>query len=48
MGSSVRLHETLRAENLETHGPAVAEAFERFGGFDLVVLAIGMLGARKP
>lgn len=39
--------QTLEAENLEAHGPAVAEAFERFGGFDVVVLAIGVLGAQE-
>ena len=39
--------QTLEAENLEAHGPAVAEAFERFGGFDVVVLAIGCWAPRK-
>ncbi len=34
------------ADDLSSHGEAVARAFERAGGFDLVVLAIGLLGAR--
>jgi decaprenylphospho-beta-D-erythro-pentofuranosid-2-ulose 2-reductase len=37
----------LDAENVEAHGPAVGEAFERFDGFDVVVLAIGVLGAQE-
>ena len=35
------------AEDLGTHEPAVAEAFESFGGFDTVVIAIGVLGAQE-
>lgn len=37
----------LDADNLEAHRPAVADAFEQFGGLDLVVLAIGVLGAQE-
>lgn len=39
--------QTLDADNLEAHRPAVASAFEHLGGFDLVVLAIGVLGAQE-
>lgn len=34
------------ADDLDSHDTAVAEAFETTGGFDLVVLAIGRLGAQ--
>lgn len=36
----------LDADDLERHGPVIAELFERFGGFDIVVLAVGVLGAQ--
>jgi decaprenylphospho-beta-D-erythro-pentofuranosid-2-ulose 2-reductase len=36
----------LEADDLEAHGPAIADAFARTGGFDVVVLAIGVLGAQ--
>jgi decaprenylphospho-beta-D-erythro-pentofuranosid-2-ulose 2-reductase len=36
----------LDVEQLGAHESAVAEAFQRCGGFDLVVLAIGVLGAQ--
>ena len=36
----------LDAAQLSAHESAVADAFERFEGFDLVVLAIGVLGAQ--
>jgi decaprenylphospho-beta-D-erythro-pentofuranosid-2-ulose 2-reductase len=39
--------QALDADDLDAHVPAVAEAFERFGGFDLVVLAVGVLGAQE-
>ncbi|MGZ4341972.1 MAG: SDR family NAD(P)-dependent oxidoreductase [Solirubrobacteraceae bacterium] len=39
--------QALEADNLEAHAPAVADAFERFGGVDVVVLAIGVLGAQE-
>lgn len=35
------------ADDLDAHGPAIAGAFERAGGFDLVVLAVGVLGAQE-
>ncbi len=35
------------ANDLDSHGPAVAGAFERMGGFDVVVLAVGVLGAQR-
>src|SRR5947209_14834329 len=37
---------TIDAEELEDHRQALMEAFERFGGFDTVVLAIGLLGGQ--
>jgi short-subunit dehydrogenase len=37
----------LDADDLDAHGPAIADAFERSGGFDVVVLAIGLLGAQR-
>ncbi len=39
-------HEVLDAEELSRHGEIVGRAFERVGGFDVVVLAIGVLGAQ--
>jgi decaprenylphospho-beta-D-erythro-pentofuranosid-2-ulose 2-reductase len=35
------------AEDLDGHGDAVRLAFEQVGGFDVVVLAIGVLGAQQ-
>jgi decaprenylphospho-beta-D-erythro-pentofuranosid-2-ulose 2-reductase len=35
------------ADDLEGHGPAITRAFARTGGFDFVVLAIGVLGAQR-
>jgi decaprenylphospho-beta-D-erythro-pentofuranosid-2-ulose 2-reductase len=35
------------AEDLGAHEAAIAEAFSRAGGFDLVVLAVGQLGAQE-
>lgn len=35
------------AEDLAAHDQALAHAFERLGGVDLVVLAIGVLGAQE-
>jgi decaprenylphospho-beta-D-erythro-pentofuranosid-2-ulose 2-reductase len=35
------------ADDLGAHEAAVAEAFSRGGGFDLVVLAVGQLGAQE-
>jgi decaprenylphospho-beta-D-erythro-pentofuranosid-2-ulose 2-reductase len=37
----------LDADDLPSHGTVVARAFERAGGFDLVVLAVGVLGAQQ-
>jgi decaprenylphospho-beta-D-erythro-pentofuranosid-2-ulose 2-reductase len=38
--------QVLDADAVESHEPAIAEAFERSGGFDVVVLAVGVLGAQ--
>src|SRR5947209_2312539 len=38
--------ELLEADELEAHEPAIARAFERSGGFHVVVLAVGVLGAQ--
>lgn len=35
------------AEDIDAHEAAVAEAFSRAGGFDLVVVAVGLLGAQE-
>lgn len=35
------------AEDTNAHEAAIAEAFSRTGGFDLVVLAVGQLGAQE-
>ena len=35
------------ADDLANHAATVAEAFHHFGGFDLVVIAIGVLGAQE-
>lgn len=37
----------LEAEALASHEAAVAAAFERIGGFDLAILAVGVLGAQE-
>jgi NAD(P)-dependent dehydrogenase (short-subunit alcohol dehydrogenase family) len=36
----------LDADDLDSHEPTLTEAFARAGGFDVVVLAIGVLGAQ--
>jgi decaprenylphospho-beta-D-erythro-pentofuranosid-2-ulose 2-reductase len=36
----------LDADALDTHEEAIAAAFDRAGGFDVVVLAVGVLGAQ--
>lgn len=36
----------LDADDLAFHDPAVAEAFARAGGFDVVIVAVGLLGAQ--
>lgn len=35
------------ADDVEAHEAALAEAFSRTGGFDLVVLAVGLLGGQE-
>lgn len=35
------------ADDLASHGETVGRAFERMGGFDVIVLAIGVLGAQQ-
>jgi decaprenylphospho-beta-D-erythro-pentofuranosid-2-ulose 2-reductase len=37
----------LDADDVEAHPAVIAQAFERFEGFDLVVLAVGVLGAQE-
>ncbi|MBV9604547.1 MAG: SDR family NAD(P)-dependent oxidoreductase [Solirubrobacterales bacterium] len=39
-------YEVLDADALDTHEPVIARAFERAGGFDVVVLAVGVLGGQ--
>jgi decaprenylphospho-beta-D-erythro-pentofuranosid-2-ulose 2-reductase len=38
--------DVLDADDHDSHGPKIAQAFERAGGFDIVVLAIGVLGGQ--
>ena len=45
-GTAAAELDTVDADDVDAHGDAVARAFERVGGFDLVVLAIGLLGAQ--
>jgi decaprenylphospho-beta-D-erythro-pentofuranosid-2-ulose 2-reductase len=37
----------LDADHVDTHAAVMAQAFERFAGFDVVVLAVGVLGAQE-
>lgn len=37
----------LEAEALDTHETVIANAFQRSGGFDIVILAVGVLGAQQ-
>ncbi len=39
-------YDLVDAGDLETHEEAIARAFDRMGGFEVVVLAIGVLGAQ--
>jgi decaprenylphospho-beta-D-erythro-pentofuranosid-2-ulose 2-reductase len=39
-------YDVLDADALDTHPTVIAGAFERAGGFDVVVLAVGVLGAQ--
>jgi decaprenylphospho-beta-D-erythro-pentofuranosid-2-ulose 2-reductase len=45
-GASGGDHGVLDADDLEAHEAAISRAFERAGGFDVVVLAVGVLGAQ--
>ncbi len=38
--------DTIDAEDVDTHDEVIGRAFERAGGFDLVVLAVGLLGGQ--
>jgi decaprenylphospho-beta-D-erythro-pentofuranosid-2-ulose 2-reductase len=38
--------EVLDADDIAAHEPALTRAFQRMGGFDVVVLAVGVLGAQ--
>ena len=39
-------HDVIDADTLDTHEEVIGRAFERAGGFDVVVLAVGVLGAQ--
>ena len=39
--------DVLDADALDTHASVIDRAFERAGGFDVVVLAVGLLGAQE-
>jgi decaprenylphospho-beta-D-erythro-pentofuranosid-2-ulose 2-reductase len=39
--------EVLDADDLASHGETIARAFQRMDGFDVVVLAVGILGAQR-
>ena len=39
--------DVLEADDVERHEQVIASAFERFGGFEVVVLAVGVLGAQS-
>jgi decaprenylphospho-beta-D-erythro-pentofuranosid-2-ulose 2-reductase len=39
--------DVLDADALDTHATVIARAFERTGGFDVIILAIGLLGAQE-
>ena len=45
-GSAKGAIEVVDADDLDAHQQAIANAFATFGGFDLVVVAIGLLGAQ--
>ncbi len=46
-GSEPAGSELLDADALETHADAIGRAFERSGGFEIVVLAVGVLGGQE-
>jgi decaprenylphospho-beta-D-erythro-pentofuranosid-2-ulose 2-reductase len=39
-------YDVLDADALDTHDEVIARAFERAGGFDIVILAVGVLGGQ--
>lgn len=39
--------DVIDADELDRHGQVIDAAFDRFGGFDVVVLAVGVLGAQR-
>lgn len=45
-GSSAAVLDVVDAEDFDAHREAVGQAFARTGGFDVVILAIGVLGAQ--
>jgi decaprenylphospho-beta-D-erythro-pentofuranosid-2-ulose 2-reductase len=40
-------YDVIDADALDTHDQVIARAFERAGGFDVVVLAVGVLGGQE-
>jgi decaprenylphospho-beta-D-erythro-pentofuranosid-2-ulose 2-reductase len=46
-GSTGGETELLEAEALDTHETVIANAFQQSGGFDIVILAVGVLGAQQ-
>jgi decaprenylphospho-beta-D-erythro-pentofuranosid-2-ulose 2-reductase len=46
-GLEVAATEILDADDLDAHASVLARAFERTGGFDVVVLAVGVLDAQE-
>jgi decaprenylphospho-beta-D-erythro-pentofuranosid-2-ulose 2-reductase len=45
-GATAAEHELLDADELDAHEAIIDRTFERAGGFDVVVLAVGVLGAQ--
>ncbi len=45
-GESVGETDVLDADALDTHAAIIDRAFERAGGFDVVIVAVGLLGAQ--
>ncbi|MGA2929720.1 MAG: SDR family NAD(P)-dependent oxidoreductase [Solirubrobacteraceae bacterium] len=45
-GTATAELDTIDADDIDAHGEVIARAFARLGGFELVVLAIGLLGAQ--
>jgi len=46
-GESIGEIDVLDADALDTHAAIIGGAFERAGGFDIVIVAIGLLGAQE-